>query len=176
MSAAFQMHQLDQHNGLLASDLLLVTSTAQHGRSHVQMSRTEQCMHVWQDAHILARKYADRWLVRSLGMGLFKRPLHRREDPLRRPTFMRQLTLNRASRQVRACSASLCSATFAAKLALHARNAGGRPVTPIRAVTGHSSEAMNAPRRGLQLENNQALNMSCDSTVCEHRVWAEEGG
>lgn len=32
-----------------------------------------------QDEHILARKYADKWMVRALGVGLFKRKLHRRE-------------------------------------------------------------------------------------------------
>lgn len=61
-----------------------------------------------QDQHILARKYADRWMVKALGVGLFKRPLWRREDPQRRPTFMRQLTLGTMARQVGpACSANL---------------------------------------------------------------------
>ena len=32
-----------------------------------------------QDDHILARKYADKWMVKALGVGLFKRKLHRRE-------------------------------------------------------------------------------------------------
>lgn len=32
-----------------------------------------------QDEHILARKYADKWMVKALGVGLFKRKLHRRE-------------------------------------------------------------------------------------------------
>lgn len=32
-----------------------------------------------QDEHILARKYADKWMVRALGVGLFKRRLHRKE-------------------------------------------------------------------------------------------------
>lgn len=32
-----------------------------------------------QDEHILARKYADKWMVRALGVGLFKRKLRRRE-------------------------------------------------------------------------------------------------
>ena len=32
-----------------------------------------------QDEHILARKYADRWMARALGVGLFKRRLYRKE-------------------------------------------------------------------------------------------------
>ena len=32
-----------------------------------------------QDEHILARKFADKWMVRALGVGLFKRRLHRKE-------------------------------------------------------------------------------------------------
>lgn len=31
------------------------------------------------DPHILARKYADRWMVRALGVGLYDRPVWRRE-------------------------------------------------------------------------------------------------
>ena len=58
----------------------------------------------WQDQHILARKYADRWMVKSLGVGLFKRPLWRQEDPHRKPTFMKQLTFGTISRQVSLCS------------------------------------------------------------------------
>lgn len=36
-----------------------------------------------QDEHILARKYADRWMYKSLGVGLFGREVFRREikDP-----------------------------------------------------------------------------------------------
>ncbi len=38
-----------------------------------------------QDPNILARKVADRWMMRTLGFGLFNRPLWRREteDPRR---------------------------------------------------------------------------------------------
>lgn len=32
-----------------------------------------------QDEHILARKYADRWMAKSLGVGLFRRRLYRKE-------------------------------------------------------------------------------------------------
>lgn len=32
-----------------------------------------------QDEHILARKYADRWMGRALGVGLFRRRLYRKE-------------------------------------------------------------------------------------------------
>lgn len=32
-----------------------------------------------QDEHILARKYADKWMAKALGMGLFKRRLYRKE-------------------------------------------------------------------------------------------------
>ena len=32
-----------------------------------------------QDEHILARKYADRWMAKALGVGLFKRRLYRKE-------------------------------------------------------------------------------------------------
>lgn len=39
-------------------------------------------------------------MVKALGMGLFRRPLGRLEDPLRRPTFMKQLTLGTISTQV----------------------------------------------------------------------------
>ena len=53
-----------------------------------------------QDPLILARKFADRWMVRALGVGLFKRQLRRREDPGRRPNFLHQLTLGTVSRQV----------------------------------------------------------------------------
>jgi hypothetical protein len=31
------------------------------------------------DPHILARKFADRWMVRALGVGLYDRPVWRRE-------------------------------------------------------------------------------------------------
>ena len=37
---------------------------------------------VWcrlQDEHILARKFADRWMAQALGVGLFKRRLYRKE-------------------------------------------------------------------------------------------------
>ena len=47
-----------------------------------------------QDPHILARKYLDRWMVRSLGVGLFDRPVWRREtEDLRR--LLRATTLPR---------------------------------------------------------------------------------
>lgn len=32
-----------------------------------------------QDEHILARKFADRWMAQALGVGLFKRRLYRKE-------------------------------------------------------------------------------------------------
>ncbi len=32
-----------------------------------------------QDEHILARKFADRWMAKALGVGLFKRRLYRKE-------------------------------------------------------------------------------------------------
>lgn len=32
-----------------------------------------------QDEHILARKCADRWMAKALGVGLFKRRLYRKE-------------------------------------------------------------------------------------------------
>ncbi|KAK9800174.1 hypothetical protein WJX73_003425 [Symbiochloris irregularis] len=53
-----------------------------------------------QDHGILARRYADRWMVKALGQGLGKRPLTRWEDPTRRPDFLRQLTFGTVSRQV----------------------------------------------------------------------------
>lgn len=36
-------------------------------------------VHGLQDDHILARKYADRWMGKALGVGLFKRRLYRKE-------------------------------------------------------------------------------------------------
>ena len=50
----------------------------------------KQCL--VQDHHILARKYADRWLRRVLNEGLYGRPLQRVEVPQDKP-ILRAVTL-----------------------------------------------------------------------------------
>ena len=56
-----------------------------------------------QDPHILARKFADRWLRKSLGVGLFKRPLWRRETDDERSRLLRTISFGivAANRMVR---------------------------------------------------------------------------
>ena len=44
-----------------------------------------------QDEHILARKYADRWMAKALGVGLFKRRLYRKEVEDTRQLLFRSL-------------------------------------------------------------------------------------
>ena len=63
-----------------------------------------------QDHHILARKYADRWLRKVLNEGLFGRPMQRVEVPQDKP-LIRALTLGayQKSAESKVCQALVIS-------------------------------------------------------------------
>ena len=69
-----------QHNIIcIMLDCVYVCSyNADNPRSQICSVKLHSLMDL-QDEHILARKYADKWMAKALGVGLFKRRLYRKE-------------------------------------------------------------------------------------------------